>query len=174
MSDKEIYQNLSQKRLQKNYSGGFGDYCCIPGCQSAFYDANRVKTGIALFKLPKDPPLRKKWLQVTERYWRTGGADNFNKTKKVRVCEFHFNPKQIWPSLGIGRKTYLPGIVSSLFECKTEEKKNERKPPKSRNNHETSSEFETESESSDSQCFGDVPNSVLEDIDIDRRHKQHK
>ena len=35
-SDKEIYQNSSKKRPQKNYSGGFGDYCCIPGCQSAF------------------------------------------------------------------------------------------------------------------------------------------
>ena len=49
MSDKEIYQNSSKKRPQKNYRGGFGDYCCIPGCQSVFYDAKR------------DPALRKKW-----------------------------------------------------------------------------------------------------------------
>ena len=54
MSNTEIYQNSSQKRPQKNCRGGLRDYCCIPGCQSAFYDANRVKTGIALFKLPKD------------------------------------------------------------------------------------------------------------------------
>ena len=52
MSNTEIYQNSSQKRPQKNCRGGLRDYCCIPGCQSAFYDANRVKTGIALFKLP--------------------------------------------------------------------------------------------------------------------------
>ena len=32
ISDKEIYQNLSKKRRQKNYRGDFGDYCCIPGC----------------------------------------------------------------------------------------------------------------------------------------------
>ena len=56
-----------------------------------------------------------------------------------------------------------------MFEFKPEEKKKERKPPKSRNNNqEISSEFETESESSDSQCFGDASNSVVdcpEDID---------
>ena len=141
MSNKEIYQNLSKKRPQKNYRGGFGDYCCIQGCQSAFYDANSVKTGTALFKLPKDLALRKKCLQVIKRYRRTGGVDKFSKTKKVMVCEFHFNPKQIRVSLGIGRKTYLPGSVSSVFEFKPEEKK-KRKPPKPRNNQETSSEFE--------------------------------
>ena len=58
MSDKDIYQTLSKKRHQKNYGHGFGDYCCIPGCQSAFYDANTVKIGILLFKLPIDPALR--------------------------------------------------------------------------------------------------------------------
>ena len=64
ISDTVIYQNLSKKRRQKNYRGDFGDYCCIPGCQGAFYDANRIKTSILLFKLPKNPALRKKWLQV--------------------------------------------------------------------------------------------------------------
>ena len=92
----------------------------------------------------------------------------FSKTEKVVVRKFHFNPKQIRVSLGIDRKTYLPGNVLSVFEFKTEEKKKERKPPKPRNNQETSSEFETDSESSDSQCFGDAPNPLAhfpEDID---------
>ena len=75
MSDKEIYQNVSKERPQRNYRGGFGDYCCIPGCQRAFCDANRVKTGILLFKLPKDPALRKEWLQVIKIYRRTRGAN---------------------------------------------------------------------------------------------------
>ena len=55
-----------------------------------------------------------------------------------------------------------------MFEFKPEEKKTERKPPKPRNNEETSSEFETESESFDPQCLGDALNSVVdfsEDID---------
>ena len=59
------------------------------------------------------------------------------------VCEFYFNPKPIRVSLGVGRKTYLPGSVPSVFEFKPELKKKERKPPNPRNNQETSSEFGT-------------------------------
>ena len=128
----------------------------------AFYDANRVKTGIAFFKLPKHPAFRKKWLQVFKRYRCTGGADQFSKTKKVMVSEIHFNPAQIRVSLRISRKTYLPGSVPSVFEFKPEENIKERKPSKSSNNQETSSEFETESETSDSQCFNDASNSVVD------------
>ena len=95
MSDEEINKNSSENVLKKIIEVVSEIICCIPGCQSAFYDANRVKTDIAIFKLPKDPALRKKWLQVIQKYRRTGGADKFSKTKKVMVCEFHFNPKQI-------------------------------------------------------------------------------
>ena len=84
---------------------------------------------IALFKLGKDPPLRKKWLKVVKRYRRTGGADKFSKTKKAMVCEFHFNPKQIRVSLEIDRMTYLPGNVPSVFEFKPEEKKKKENLP---------------------------------------------
>ena len=59
-----------------------------------------------------------------------------------------------------------------MFEFKHEEKKKERKPFKSRNNQEISTEFETDSESSDSQCFGDASNSVVEfPEDIDNTSK---
>ena len=59
-----------------------------------------------------------------------------------------------------------------MFEFKHEEKKKERKPFKSRNNQETSTEFETDSESSDSQCFGDALNYVVEfPEDIDNTSK---
>ena len=47
-------------------------------------------------------------------------------------------------------------------------RKKKENPPKSRNNQETSSKFETESESSDSQCLVEASNSVVdfpEDID---------
>ena len=64
------------------------DYCSIPGCQSTFYDANRVKTDIVIFKFPEDPALHKKWLKVIKRYRRTGGADKFSKTKKSRFVNF--------------------------------------------------------------------------------------
>ena len=85
VSDKEIYQTLSKKRPQKNSRGGFGDYCCILGCKSAFYVTNRVKTGFVLFKLPKDPALRKKWLKdigVLE------GLINLVKREKSWVVNF--------------------------------------------------------------------------------------
>ena len=59
-----------------------------------------------------------------------------------------------------------------MFEFKPEEKKKERKLFKSRNNQETSTEFETDSESSGSQCFGDASNSVVEfPEDIDNTSK---
>ena len=112
--------------------------------------------------MPKDPALRKKWLRVIKRYTRTGGADKFSKMKQVMVFKLHVNSKQNRVSLGIDKKRYLPGSVPSVFEFKPEEKKKERKPPKPRNNQETSSEFETDFGSSDSQCFGEASNSVVD------------
>ena len=91
-------------------------------------------------------------------YWRS--CLNLVKRKKLWFVNSHFK-FQIRVSLGIDRKAYLPGNVLPVFEFKTEEKKKERKPPKPRNNQETSFEFETDSESPDSQSFGDASNSVV-------------
>ena len=52
------YSCLSKKKHpEKYYSAGFGDYCCIPECKSAFYtkcDGKWVKTGISLLKFLRD------------------------------------------------------------------------------------------------------------------------
>ena len=72
------------------------------------------------------------------------------------IFEFHFNSKQIWVSLGIGKKTYLPGCVPSVFELNPAKKRKERKSARHRNNRVTSSESETESESFDFQRSGDT------------------
>ena len=80
MSHKKIYKNSSRKLSQKNYTVSYRVYC-IPEWQSAFHDVHKVKTGITCFELPKDPALRKKQLQIIERYRRTGRADKFSKTK---------------------------------------------------------------------------------------------
>ena len=132
MGGKDIYQNSSKKHPQKNYRDGFGDYCCIPGCQSALYDANRVKIDIAIFELPKHPALRQKWLlrKLLKDIGVLEELTDLVKTKKVMVREFHFNPKQIPVSLGRYRKTYLPESATSVFEFKPEKKKKERKPKK--------------------------------------------
>ena len=86
------------------------------------------------------------------------------------VCDFYLNSKQVPVILGIGRKTDLLGGVPWEFYFKPTERKKERKLLKSRNNQESSSEFETESEFSDSQCPGDVSNSVV-DFSEDKQHK---
>ena len=57
-------------RSSKKVTGCFGNYCCVPGCTSAFYDNNRVKTGITLFCVPKREPLRKAWLNVLKNIRR--------------------------------------------------------------------------------------------------------
>ena len=82
--------------------------------------------------------------------------------RKVMVCEFHFKWKQIRVSLGKGWNIFLPGSALLVFGFKPEEKKEERKPSKPQINQETSSEFEIDSESFDSQCFGDASNSVVD------------
>ena len=86
------------------------------------------------------------------------------------VCDFYLNSKQVLVILGVGRKTDLLGGVLWEFYFKPTERKKERKLPKPRNNQETSSEFESESEFSDSQCPGGASNSVV-DFSEDKQHK---
>ena len=52
------YSNGTNKKCpEKNRSAGFGDNYCILEYKSAFYtkhDGKRIKTGISLFKFPRD------------------------------------------------------------------------------------------------------------------------
>ena len=43
----ESLSTTSWKRPKKSLVGGFGNYCCVHGCKSAFYDKNREKTNIS-------------------------------------------------------------------------------------------------------------------------------
>ena len=47
----ESSSTTSRKCLKKNLLGVFGNYCCVPGCKSAFYDKNREKTNISFLYL---------------------------------------------------------------------------------------------------------------------------
>ena len=86
-----------QAKYDQRKTWGFGNYCCIPGCKSAFYDSARQKTGISFFKIPSssnDRKKRKKWVNILSNFRRSGSGDNFNLTdcsKRSYVCEFHFN-----------------------------------------------------------------------------------
>ena len=62
--DEECYVGSSRKRPKKNLSGGFGEYCSVPGCKSAYFDSNREKTGISLFKIPSKDPDRRNWIRM--------------------------------------------------------------------------------------------------------------
>ena len=112
-----------EKRHEKNYRGGFGEYYCIPGCQSAFCDASRVKTGLHFLDCQKIQHCVRNGCMLLKDIGVLEQLINLVKQKKVMVCEFHFNPKQIRVSLGISREIYLPGSVPSVFEFKPEGKK---------------------------------------------------
>ena len=78
----EFYSNCSSKKPpEKNCSAGFGDYCCTPESKSAFYtkrDGIRVKTGISLFKSPKDNTEKRRWININSVYRRKGAGDDFS------------------------------------------------------------------------------------------------
>lgn len=116
MSGEKYFQS-DKTRPSKNVSGGYGKYCCIPGCKSAAEDSNRKKTGISLFKIPAKEPDRSNWIRVIRNYRRKGGKDNFDPSNKnVHICEFHFKSEDIKVSLGIGRKTIKTGVIQSILE----------------------------------------------------------
>ena len=72
----DLIADISKKCPLKNYRGGYGDCCSIPGCQSVIYYANRVKSGIALFVKSSSNACEK----VIKRYRFTGRANKFSKT----------------------------------------------------------------------------------------------
>ena len=126
---KDCYVNSVTSIAKKQEQGGCGSCCCIPLCTSTFYDKNKCKSGIGLFKFPAETSLRRKWLAAISRYRRKGGVDQFKITNATRVCEFHFKPDEIRVSKGIGRKTLLRGSVPSIFKFKKSEENVRKLPP---------------------------------------------
>ena len=77
---------MSEKKI---LVGGFGNYCCVPGCKSSFRD--------------KREDLRKKWLNVLKHVHRKGGTGSFdvkNPNKRICVCEFRFKDEDLTTILG--------------------------------------------------------------------------
>ena len=132
---KESSSKTSRKRPKKNLVGGFGNYCCVPGCKSAFYDKNREKTNISLFTIPKREDLRKKWLNVLKHVRRKGGADSFyvkNPNKRIYVCELHFKDEDLATTFGREKKKAKAGRVPSIFIEQPVKQKATRPPSKNR------------------------------------------
>ena len=63
-------ESLQAQEKQK-LCGGRGQYCCVPGCGSARYDSNKIKTKIDLFTFPtNNPSLMRSWVNVISNYRR--------------------------------------------------------------------------------------------------------
>lgn len=176
MSEKqeETYFQSSKKRPLKNFSGGYGKYCCIPGCKSATKDFNMDNTGISLFQIPSTEPHRTTWIKAIQTVRRKGSNDSFDpKNKKhTYVCEFHFKAEDIQVSSGIGRKKPINKRPPTLFKHDEKEPKPKRRSPKKRLPpviESSESEILLDSEQSDicaddivDQDFGTVELSELE------------
>ena len=96
MMSAEVYCNCLSKRRPEKTSAGFGGYRRIPECKSASYtkrNGKRVKTGISLFKFPKDNTEKRRWINIISMYPRKGAGDNLrphNESKEYFFCEHHF------------------------------------------------------------------------------------
>ena len=132
---KKVRQKLQENVRKKIYGGRFGNYCCVPGCKSAFCGKNREKTNISLFTIPKREDLRKKWLDVLKHVRRKGGADSFdvkNPNKRIYVWEFHFKDGDLTSTLSRGKKKIKAGRVPSIFREQPVKQKATRPPLKNR------------------------------------------
>ena len=47
--------------------GGRSKYCCVPDCQSSFYDNQGNRTGISFFSFPLEAKLKNRWLLAIKR-----------------------------------------------------------------------------------------------------------
>ena len=106
---------------KKTLVGGFGNYCCEPGCKSAFCN--------------KREELRKKWLNVLKHVHRKGGTGSFdvkNPNKRICVCEFRFKDEDLTTILGRRKNKVKTGRVPSIFRVQQVKQKPTRPPPKNR------------------------------------------
>ena len=81
--------------VEKNSSsspGGRNKYCCVPLCQSSFYDNQLNRTGISFFSFPLEAKVKNRWLLAIKRQEH---RDGFVVTEYTKVCEQHFLPEEI-------------------------------------------------------------------------------
>lgn len=72
--------------------GGRSKYCCVPDCQSSFYDNQGNRTGISFFSFPLEAKVKNRWLLAIKRQEH---RDGFIVTEYTKVCEHHFRPEEI-------------------------------------------------------------------------------
>ena len=98
-------------------------------------DGKRVKTGINLFRFPKDNTEKRSWINLISIYRRNGAGDNLNpqdESKKYFICGHHFKADDIRFNLVVGRNTLKPDVVPGIFDDNNPSKIKPRKFPKKR------------------------------------------
>ena len=103
----ESSSTTSRKRTKKNLVGGFRNYCCVPGCKSAFYGKFMRRS--------------KKEMTCVEACCSKGGADSFD-----------VKDEDLTTILGRGKSRVKAGRVPSIFREQPVKQKATRPPPKNR------------------------------------------
>ena len=111
-------------------SGGCGQYCCVPECESARYVKFGNKTHLGLFKCPskdKKPQKHHNWVKAISMYQRRGDGDTFDpSSKNTVICTHHFKEEHLQKAAGSTRKTCTKDAVSSIFKSKSLTRPNEK------------------------------------------------
>ncbi len=66
-------------------------YCCVPNCTSG-NPRHPTDKRIAMFSLPKEEKIQKKWLKMISR------ESTFQPTQSTRVCALHFRERDFQKS----------------------------------------------------------------------------
>ena len=87
-------RSSTTSKRSKNLVIGFGNYCCVTGCKSAFYDKNSENTNISLFTVFKTQDLRNKWLDVLKHVRWKEDPDSFEVKKPKQENKWVWDPFQ--------------------------------------------------------------------------------
>ena len=97
-------------------------YCCVPLCnQRGRVDPRGNRVGF--FTFPKDPNIRKQWLQKIRR----DVGPNFSLTKDTKICSLHFREEEIKTGISGKKMELVKGTIPSRFAWRTSPRK--RHPP---------------------------------------------
>ena len=97
-------------------------YCCVPLCnQRGRVDPRGNRVGF--FTFPKDPNIRKQWLQKIRR----DVGPNFSLTKDTKICSLHFREEEIKTGISGQKMELVKGTIPSRFAWRTSPRK--RHPP---------------------------------------------
>ena len=128
-----VNQNMAESSTSSGLggmSGGRGQYCCVPECESARYERFGNKTHRGLFKFPfkdKKPQKYQSWIKAISIYRRRGGGDTFDlSSKNTVICEHHFKEEHLKKTAGSTRKTYREDSIPSIFKCNSLTRPNEK------------------------------------------------